>query len=229
MYCRWPEMPQHISCSDSPNSFWKSLCWPLCSVLVTADREFVFVQLLSCVRLSAMSLTATHQGSPSFIISQSLLRLMSIESVMPYNHLILCHPLLLLPSMFPRIRVFSSELAVCIGCPKLLERQISPSKEYSQLISFRIDCYDLLAVQETLKSPLQHRNSKAPILWRSAFFMVQLSHLCMTTEKTIALSFPGSSDREMEKVKWKWKSLSCVQLFMTPWTVQSMKFSRLEY
>ena len=75
MYCRWPEMLQHISCSDSPNSFWKSLCWPLCSVLVTADREFVFVQLLSCVRLSAMSLTATHQGSPSFIISQSLLRL----------------------------------------------------------------------------------------------------------------------------------------------------------
>ena len=167
---------------------------------VTADREFVVVQLLSCVRLSALPLTATHQASLSFIISQSLLKLMSIESVMPSNHLILCHSLLLLPSIFPKIRVFSNELALCIGCPKLLERQISPSKEYSELISFRIDWYDLLAVQETLKSPLQHRSSKASILWHSAFFMVQLSHLCMTTGKTIALSFPGSSDREMQKV-----------------------------
>ena len=112
------------------------------------------------------------------------------ESVMPSNHLILCHPLLLLPSIFPRIRVFSKELAFCIRWPKYwsFSFKISPSNEYSGLISFRIDWFYLLAVQGTLKNLLQHHCWKASILWRSAFFMVQLSHSYMTTEKTIALS-----------------------------------------
>ena len=103
----------------------------------------------------------------------SLLKLMSIESVMPSNDLILCHPLLLLPSTFPSIRVFSNESALCIRWPK--HWSLSPSNEYSELISFRIDWFDL-AVQGTLKSPLQHHSSKASILWHSAFFRVQLSH-----------------------------------------------------
>ena len=118
-----------------------------------------------------------------------LLRLMSIESVMPSNHLILC-PLLLLPSVFPSIRVFSSESALCITWLKYwsFSFSISPSSEYSGLISFRTDWLDLLAVQGTLRSLLQHHSSKASILWCSAFFMVQLSHPYMTTGKTIALT-----------------------------------------
>ena len=115
---------------------------------------------------------------------------MSIESVMLSDHLILCHPLLLLPSIFPSIRVFSNESALHIRWPKYwsFSFSISPSNEYSGLISFRIDCLDLLAVQGTLKSLLQHHSSKASILWCSAFFMVQLSHPYMTTGKTIALT-----------------------------------------
>ena len=113
---------------------------------------------------------------------------MSIESVMPYKNLILCHLLLLLPSIFPSIRVFSNELAVHIWWPKYWSFSISPSNEYSGLIFFRIDWCDLLAVQGTLKSLLQHHSSKASILWRSAFFMVQLSHPYMTTGKTTALA-----------------------------------------
>ena len=115
---------------------------------------------------------------------------MSIESVMPSNHLILCHPLLLLPSIFPSIRVFSSESALRIRWPEYwsFSFSISPSNEYSGLISFRIHWFDLLAVQGTLKSLLQHQSSKASILRRSAFFMVQLSHLYMTTGKTVALA-----------------------------------------
>ena len=109
--------------------------------------------------------------------SQSLLKRMSIESVMPSNHLILCRPLFLLPSIFPSIRVFSSESALRITWPKYWSFSISPSNEYSELIFFRIDWFDLLAVQGTLKSLLQHHNSKASVLWRSAFFMVQFSHL----------------------------------------------------
>ena len=114
-----------------------------------------------------------------------LLKLVSIESVMPSNHLILCHPLLLLPSIFPSIRVFSSESVLHIRWPKYwsFSFTISPSKEYSGLISFRMDWLDLLAVQGTLKSLLQHHSSKASILWRSPFFMVQFSHPCMTTGK----------------------------------------------
>ena len=115
---------------------------------------------------------------------------MSIESVMPSNHLILCHPLLLLPSIFPSIRVFTNELALCIRWPKYwnFSFSISPSNEYSKLISFKIDWFNLFAVQETLKSLLQHHNWKASVLQRSAFFMVQLSQLYTTTGKTIALT-----------------------------------------
>ena len=115
---------------------------------------------------------------------------MSIESVMPSSHLILCHPLLLLPSIFPSIRVLSNESALRIRWPKYwsFSFSISPSGEHPGLISFRMDCLDLLAVQGTLKSLLQHHSSKASILQRSAFFMVQLSHPYMTTGKTIALT-----------------------------------------
>ena len=115
---------------------------------------------------------------------------MSIELVMPSNHLILCHPLLLLPTIFPRIRVFSSESSLCIRWPEYwsFSFSISPSREYSGLISFHIDWFDLLTVQGTLKSLLQHHSLKASILWLSAFFMVQLSHLYMTTGKAIALA-----------------------------------------
>ena len=120
----------------------------------------------------------------------SLIKLMSIESVVPANHLIPSHPLLLLPSIFPSIRVFSNESALHIRWPKdwSFSFSISPSGEYSELISFRRDWFDLLAVQGTLKSPLQHHNSKASILEHSAFFMVQFSHLYMTTGKSIALT-----------------------------------------
>ena len=122
--------------------------------------------------------------------SRSLLKLMSIESVMPSNHLIFCCPLLFLPSVFPSIRVFSNELALHIRWSKYwsFSFSISPSNEYSGLISFRIDWFDLLAGQGTLKSLLQHHRSKASILRHSAFFMVQLSHPYMTTGKTIDLT-----------------------------------------
>ena len=134
--------------------------------------------------------TAACQDSLSITNSWSLLKLMSIESVMPSNHLILCHLLLLLPSVFPSIRVFFSESVLCIRWPKYwsFSFSISPSKEYSGLISFRMDWFDLLAVQGTLKHFLQHHSSKASILQHSAFFMVQLSHQYMTTGKTKALT-----------------------------------------
>ena len=131
-----------------------------------------------------------RQASLSFTIAQTLLKLMSIESFMPSNHLILCCPLLLLPLIFPSIRVFSNELDLHIRWPKYwsFSFSISSSNEYPGLISFRIDWFDLLAVQGTLKSLLQHHNLKVSFLWRSAFFMVQLSHSYMTTGKTIALT-----------------------------------------
>ena len=133
------------------------------------------VQSLSRVQLFATPWTAARQASLSISNSQSLLKLLSIESVMPSNHLILCHPLLLLPSIFPTIRVFFSESVLHIRWPKYwsFSLSISPSSEYSGLISFRIDWFDLLAAQETLKILLQHHISKASILWRSAFFTVQ--------------------------------------------------------
>jgi len=143
----------------------------------------VVVQPLSSVWLFATPWTAARQASLSFTISRSLLKLMSIELMMPCNHLILCCPLLLLPSIFPSIRVFSNELALCIRWPKYWSSSISPSSEYSGLISFRIDWLDLLAIQGTLKSPLQHHSSKASILWDSASFMVQHSHPYMPTGK----------------------------------------------
>ena len=150
----------------------------------------VVVQLLNRVRLSATPWTAARQASVSITNFRSLLKLMSIESVMPSNHLILCHPLLLLPSIFPSIRVFSNGLALLIRWPKYwsFSFNVSPSNEYSGLISFRMDRLDLLAVQGTLKSLLQYHSSKASILLCSAFFMVQLSHPYMTTGKTIALT-----------------------------------------
>ena len=139
---------------------------------------------------SASPWIAARQASLSITNSWSSLRLTSIESVMPRNYFILCHPLLLMPSIFPSIRVFSNESALCIRWPKYwsFSFTISPSNEYSGLISFRMDWLDLLAVQGTLKSLLQHHSSKASILWHSAFFTVQLSHPYMTTGKTIALS-----------------------------------------
>ena len=129
-------------------------------------------------------------STPGLPVHHQLPKLMSIDSVMPSNHLILCYPLLLPPSIFPSIRAFSNELALCIRWPKYwsFSFSISPSSEYSGLISFRMDWLDLLAVQGTLKSLLQNHSSKASILWCSAFFIVQLSYPYMTTGKTIALT-----------------------------------------
>ena len=145
----------------------------------------VAVQPLTHVWLIATLWTATCQASLYITNSRSLLKLMSIESVIPFNHLILCRPLLFLPSIFPNIMVFSSESALHIRWPKYwsISFSISPSNEYSGLISFRMDWLDLLAVQRTLKSLLQHHSSKVSILKHSAFFMVQLSYPCMTTGK----------------------------------------------
>ena len=154
----------------------KDGCFPCLSVVV---------QSLSCLRPFVTPWTPARQASLSFTISQSLLKLMSIESVMPSKHLILCRPLLLLSSIFPSIRVFSSELALYIRWPKYwsFSFSISPSNEYSGLISFKIEWFDLLAVQGTLKGLLQHHSLKASILQHSALFMVQLSHPYMTMGK----------------------------------------------
>ena len=152
--------------------------------------EISSVQSLSHVRLFETLWIAAHQASLSFTNSRSLLKFMSVESVMPSSHLILCCPLLLLPSIFPSIRVFSSEPILHIRWPKYcsFSFNINPSNEHPGLISFRMDWLDLLAVQGTLKSLLQHHSSKASILWNSAFFRVQFSHPYMTTGKTIALT-----------------------------------------
>ena len=152
--------------------------------------QFSSIQSLSHVQLFATLWTAARQASLSITNSWSLLKLMSIESVMPSNHLILCHPLLLPPSIFPSIRVFPNESVLHIRWPKYWSFSFSnsPSNEYSGLISFRMDWLNLLAVQGTLKSLLQHHSSKASILWRSGFFIVQLSHPYSTTGKTIALT-----------------------------------------
>ena len=140
-----------------------------------------------CPRLFVTPWTAARQASLSITNSRSLLKLMSIKLVRPSNHLILCHPLLFLPSILPSFRVFPNQSALCIRWSKYWSFNISPSSEYSSLISFRMDWFDLLAVQGTLKS-LQHYSSKASILQCSAFFIVQLSHPYMTTGKTIALT-----------------------------------------
>ena len=161
------------------------------------------VPWLRCVQLFVTPWTAAHPASLSFTVSQSLLKLMSIVSVIPSNYLVLCHPLLL-PSNFSGIRVFSNESALHIRGSKYwgFSFSISPFNEYSGLISFRIDWLDLLAIQGTLKSLLQHHSSKASILKCSAFFIVHT---------------------------WKLKLLSRVRLFSTPWTIRSMEFSRPEY
>ena len=147
------------------------------------------VQLLSCVLLFATPWTAECQASLSFTTYQSLLKLMFTELMMPSNNLILCSYLLLLPSVFPNMRVFSNESALHIMCPKCwsFSYSICTSNGYSGVISFRTDYFDL-AVQGTLKSLLQHHNLKASILWCSAFFEAQLSYLYMTTGKTVALT-----------------------------------------
>ena len=153
-------------------------------------RRFNSVQLLSCVRLFVTPWTAVHQASLSITNSWSPPKPMSTEWVMPSNHLFVCHPLLLLPSVFPSIRVFSNESALLIRWPKYwsFSFNISPSNEHPGLISFRMDWLDLLAVQGTLKSLLQHHTSKASILLCSAFSIVQLSHPYLNTGKTIALT-----------------------------------------
>ena len=152
--------------------------------------RFSSVQLLSSAQLFATPRTAARRAFLSFTISWSLLKLLSIELVMLSNCLILCHPLLLPLSIFPIFRVFSNESVLHIRWPKYwsFSFSISPSNEYSGLISFRIDWLDLLAVQGTLKTLLQHHISKASILWCSTFFIVQLSHPYMTTGKSIALT-----------------------------------------
>ena len=154
-----------------------------------SDISSVQFSSLSRVQLFVTPWTVARQASLSITNSQSSPKLMSIKSVMPSNHLILCHPLLLLPSIFPRIRAFSNESALCIRWPKYwsFSFNISPSNEHSGLI-FRMDWLDLLTVQGTLKSLLQYHSSKASILLHSAFFIVQLSHQYMTTGKTIALT-----------------------------------------
>ena len=150
----------------------------------------VFVQSLSYVQLFATPWTSGRQVSLSFTNSWSLIKLNSIESAVPSNNLFLCRPLLLLPSIFSSISVFSNESALCISWPKYwsFSLSISSSSEYSGLSSFRIDWFDDPAIQGSLRSLFQHHISKASILWRSAFFMVQLSHPYMTTGKTLALT-----------------------------------------
>ena len=161
--------------------------------------QFRSVQSLSHVRLFATPRAAALQAFLSITNTWSLPKLMSIESVMPSNHLILCCPLLLLPSIFPSIRVFSNELLLHIRWPKYwnFSFNIRPSNEHPGLISFRMDQLDLLAVQGTIKSLLQHHSSKASTLRHSAFFIVQLSHPYMTTGKTIALTRRTFVDKVM--------------------------------
>ena len=157
---------------------------------MSVSVQFSSVQSLSRVQLFSTPWIAASQASVSITNSRSSPKLMCIESVMPPSHLILCHPLLLLLPIPPSIRVFSNESTLCIRWPKdwSFSLSISPSNEYPGLVSFRVDWLDLLAVQGTLKSLLQHHSSKASILWHSAFFTVQLSHPYMTTGKTLALT-----------------------------------------
>ena len=177
-------MNVHIKCNHTNHSS------PPLLTTISKFRELILVvQLLSRISLFATPWTAARQASLSITNSRSLLKLMSTESGMPSNHLILCRPLLLPPSIFPIIRIFSNKSVLHIRWPKYwsFSFSISLSNEYSGLISFTMDWLDLHAVQGTLKSLLQHHSPKASILWHSAFFIVQLSHPYMTTGKTIAL------------------------------------------
>ena len=157
-----------------------------CSIILTHSVQFSRSVVSNSLRPHGLPC----QASLSITNSQNLLKLMSIESVMPSNYLILCHPLLLLPLIFPSIRALSYESVLCIRWPKYwsFSFSISPFNEHSGLISFRMDWLDLLGVQGTLKSLLQYHSSKASILWHSTFFIVQLSHPYMTTGKTIVLT-----------------------------------------
>ena len=156
--------------------------------LSNSSSSYYSVQLLSCFRLFETPWTAARQAFLSITNSQSLLKLICMESVMPSNHHILCCPLLLLPLIFPSIRVFSNEPVLCTRWPKYWSFSVSPCNEYLGLIFFRIDWLDLLAVQGAFKRLLQHHSSKAAILWCSAFFMAKLSLSYMTTGKTIAFT-----------------------------------------
>ena len=190
---------QNTICSPWGNMSPFGMCsifYNLSSILVTESDDTLdiyskisSVQSLSCVWLFVTPWTAERQASLSITNSQSSPKPMSIESVMPPNHLILCHPLLLLPTIPLNIRVFSNESALHIRWLKYwsFSFNISPSNEHPGQISFRMDWLDLLAVQGTLKSLLQHHSSKASILWHSAFFIVQLSHPYMTTRKIHSL------------------------------------------
>ena len=180
-----------------PLNHWMTFCKQFSNSVSLSGKQmdnfylqFSSFQLLSHVWLSATPWIAACQSSLSITNSRNLLKLMSIESVMPSSHLILCRPLLLLPLIPPIIRVFSNESTLCIRWPKYwsFSFSISPSNEHSGLISFRMDLLDLLAVQGTLKSLLQHHSSKASIFRHSAFFTVQLSHPYTITGKTIALT-----------------------------------------
>ena len=167
----------------------KSQLWSGSHYASLVPEIFVVVlQSLSRVQLFVTPCTAVCQASLSFTITWSLLKLMSIKSVMSSNRFILCRPLFLPPSIFPRIRVFSNKSVIRIRWPNIGVSLFSPCNEYSGLISFRMDWLDLLALQVTLKSLLQHHSSKASIHWHSAFYIFQLLHSCMTTGKTIALT-----------------------------------------
>ena len=180
------EMATHYSVQPKQSHRQRTLQ----ATVQSSSVQFSSFQSLSCVWLFATPWTAARQASLSITSSQNLLKLTSIESVMPSSHLILCRPLLLLPPVFPSISVFSNESVLRIRWPKYwsFSFSICPSNEYSGLIFFRMDRLDLLAVQATLKSLLQHHSSKAWILRHLAFFIVQLSHPSMTTGKTIALT-----------------------------------------
>ena len=193
----WRAWIYNCECLNHPSSYvflLRSSEW---------GKWFSSVQSLSHVCF-ATPWTAARQASLSITNSWCLLKLLSIESVMPSNHLILCHPLLLLPSIFPSIKVFSNESALHIRWPKYwsFSFNISPSSEHPGPISFRMDWLDLLAVQGTLKSLLQHHSSKASILWPSAFFIVQLSHPYMTIGKTIALTRRTFVDKVMSLLSY---------------------------
>ena len=174
-----------LFCHDVTRELYGNKLFFLCYIHMVSS-----VQLLSCLWLFATPWTIAHQASLSITNSWNPPKPMSIESVMPFNHLILFRSLLLLPPIFPSLRVFSNESALCIRWPKYwsFSFKISPSNEHPGLISPRMDWLDLLAIQGTLKSLLQHHSSKASILWRSAFLIVQLSHPYMTTGKAIALN-----------------------------------------
>ena len=173
-FCKWIQMVQGRMGWTPPQDNSESFKCLFSYFVLTLNMQSV--QSLSRVRLFATPWTAAREAPLSITNSWSSLKLMSIELVMPYNHLILCHLLLLMLSIFPSIRVFSNESVLPIRWPKYWSFSINPSTEYSGLISFRIDQLDLLAVQGTLKSLLQHHSSKTSILWCSAFFIVQLSH-----------------------------------------------------